>query len=80
MTARPSATATAVPGSTTPRYQYGKTIHRCEPLVDAAVWKHANEALSSRPKRGHIDPRNRAMLAEALFCPVCADSPMYRTR
>jgi DNA invertase Pin-like site-specific DNA recombinase len=61
-----------------PRYQYGKTIHRCEPLVDAAVWKRANEALSSHPKRGHIDPRNRAMLAEALFCPVCADSPMYR--
>jgi DNA invertase Pin-like site-specific DNA recombinase len=63
-----------------PRYQYGKTIHRCEPLVDAAVWKHANEALSSHPKRGHIDPQARAMLTEALFCPVCADSPMYRKK
>jgi site-specific DNA recombinase len=63
-----------------PRYQYGKTIHRCEPLVDAAVWKHANEALASRPRRGHIDPLNRAMLAEALFCPFCEDSPMYRLK
>jgi DNA invertase Pin-like site-specific DNA recombinase len=62
------------------RHQYGKTIHRCEPLVDAAVWKHANEALSSRPKRGHTDPRDRAMLAEAVFCPACADSPMYRLK
>lgn len=63
-----------------PRYQYGKTIHRCEPLVDAAVWKHANEALASRPRRGHIDPLNRAMLAEALFCPFCEGSPMYRLK
>jgi site-specific DNA recombinase len=64
----------------TPRWQYGKTIHRCEPLVDAATWKRANEALATRAKRGHIDPENRAMLAEALFCPFCVDSPMYRHR
>jgi site-specific DNA recombinase len=62
----------------TPRWQYGKTIHRCEPLVDAAIWKRANEALANRPKRGHTDPENRAMLTEALFCPFCEDSPMYR--
>jgi site-specific DNA recombinase len=64
----------------TPRFQYGKTIHRCEALVDAAIWKRANEALADRPKRGHVDPQNRAMLAEALFCPFCEDSPMYRIR
>lgn len=64
----------------TPRWQYGRTVHRCEPLVDAAIWKHANEALATRAKRGHIDPDNRAMLAEAAFCPFCEDSPMYRHR
>lgn len=64
----------------TPRFQYGKTVHRCEPLVDAAIWRHANEALASRPKRGHVDPQNHAMLAGALFCPSCGDSPMYRLR
>jgi hypothetical protein len=64
----------------TPRFQYGKTIHRCEALVDAAIWKRANEALVGRPKRGHVDPQNRAMLSEALFCPFCEDSPMYRIR
>jgi site-specific DNA recombinase len=62
----------------TPRWQYGKTIHRCEPLVDAAIWKRANEALATHNKRGHVDPENRAMLAQALFCPFCDDSPMYR--
>ena len=64
----------------TPRWQFGKTIHRCEPLVDAAIWKSANETLATRHKRGHSDPENRAMLAEAVFCPFCADSPMYRLR
>jgi DNA invertase Pin-like site-specific DNA recombinase len=63
-----------------PRFQYGKTIHRCEPLVDAATWKRANEALSTRGKRGYSDPENRAMLATALSCPSCEDSPMYRVR
>jgi hypothetical protein len=54
----------------TPRFQYGKTIHRCEELVDAVTWRRANEALASRPKRGHVDAQNRAMLAGALFLPV----------
>jgi len=63
-----------------PRFQYGKTIHRCEPLVNAAIWKHANEALTNRTKRGRYDPEKRAMLAEALCCPLCSDSPMYRIR
>jgi site-specific DNA recombinase len=64
----------------TPRWQYGETVHRCEPLVDAAIWKRANEALTTRGKRGHSDPGERAMLADALFCPFCEDSPMYRHR
>jgi site-specific DNA recombinase len=63
-----------------PRRQYGKTIHRCEELVNPAVWRDANAALDSRPKRGHIDPDNRAMLAEALYCPNCNYSPMYRIK
>jgi site-specific DNA recombinase len=65
----------------TPRWEYGATIHRCEALVDAAMWQRANEALSTRPRCGpHSDPENRAMLAEALYCAECEDSPMYRHR
>ncbi|HEX7162888.1 MAG TPA: recombinase family protein [Trebonia sp.] len=64
----------------TPRWQYGRTVHRCEPLVDAAIWKRANEALATRAKRGHSDPGERAMVADALSCPFCEDSPMYRHR
>lgn len=64
----------------TPRWQYGKAIHRCEPLVHAARWKRANEELHARINRGLPDPQHRAMLAEALFCPFCEDSPMYRHR
>ncbi len=64
----------------TPRWQYGRTVHRCEPLVDAAIWKRANEALAARAKRGHSDPGERAMAADALSCPFCEDSPMYRHR
>jgi DNA invertase Pin-like site-specific DNA recombinase len=58
--------------------QYGKTLHRCEPLVDARTFRLAGKALDDRPKRGHIDPGRRAMLAGVLRCPRCADSPMYR--
>ena len=62
-----------------PRWEYGKTIHRCEPLVDAATWRAANEALSAvRPKRSRYAAENRAMLTGALYCAACDDSPMYR--
>lgn len=64
----------------TARWMYGRTIHRCEPLVGATLWKDANESLSSRPKRGHSDPENQAMLSGALDCPECTDSPMYRLK
>jgi hypothetical protein len=49
-------------------------------LDDLALWKRANEALTTRNKRGYVNPETRAMLAEALFCPFCEDSPMYRHR
>jgi hypothetical protein len=62
----------------TPRWQFGKTIHCCEPLVDAALWRRANDVLNARPRRSYTDPENRAMLTGALFCPFCEDSPMYR--
>jgi site-specific DNA recombinase len=62
-----------------PRWVYGKTIHRCEPLVSIAVWRQANEAVTNRTKRGYSDPAKRAMLSGVLYCPNCLDSPMYKT-
>jgi DNA invertase Pin-like site-specific DNA recombinase len=62
----------------------GKTILRCEPLVDARTWRLAGEALTARPKRGHTDPVNRAMLSGVLECASCraagVESPMYRIK
>ncbi len=65
-----------------PRWTYGRVIHTCEALVTPGVWKRANEALSSRATTGagHVDPENCAMLARALHCPNCQDSPMYRIK
>lgn len=56
----------------------GRVIHECEPLVDALTFKRAGLALDGRPKRGPARPERRAMLAGAVFCPRCEDSPMYR--
>jgi DNA invertase Pin-like site-specific DNA recombinase len=56
----------------------GRTVLRCEPLVDARMFRRAGEALDTRPKRGPQVTEGRAMLAGALYCPHCADSPMYR--
>jgi DNA invertase Pin-like site-specific DNA recombinase len=56
----------------------GRTILRCEALVDAATFRRAGDALAGRPKRGPADAENRAMLAGAIFCSRCEDSPMYR--
>ena len=63
----------------------GVTVHRCDPLLvtadgkpDAATWKRANDNLNARPKRGKVYAENRAMLAGALTCPNCEDSPMVR--
>jgi site-specific DNA recombinase len=60
-----------------PRLVYGKAIHQCEALVDAATWKRANDALTNRPGRGRTS-NNPAMLSGVLWCPDCDDSPMYR--
>ena len=59
-------------------HQRVRTVHRCEPLIDAGTFKLANEALTSRPKRGPSNPATRAMLAGVIYCPSCDDSPMYR--
>lgn len=55
----------------------GVTVHRCEGLVDAAVWQRANDCLDARPKRGARVFENRAMLSSALTCPSCK-GPMIR--
>jgi site-specific DNA recombinase len=61
-----------------PRWRYGRTLHRCEPLVDAVTWKKANDALSNRSPSGR-KAVDCAMLSGALYCPVCNDgTPMYR--
>ena len=59
-------------------HQRVRTVHRCEPLIDAGTFQLANEALRNRPKKGPSNPATRAMLAGAIFCPHCDDSPMYR--
>jgi site-specific DNA recombinase len=66
---------------------HGRTIHTCEPLLvtedgkpDFATFRAAGKALDGRPKRGHVDTENRAMLAGVIFCPRCEDSPMYRIK
>jgi|SRR5271157_266045 len=58
--------------------KYGRTLVRCEPLVDAATFARAGESLDGRPKRGPVNPETRAPLSGVLFCPRCASSPMYR--
>jgi site-specific DNA recombinase len=58
----------------------GITIIRVEPLVDAGLWKRANDALSTT-KRGRRGPDSGApaLLTGVLFCNRCG-SPMYRIR
>jgi site-specific DNA recombinase len=63
----------------------GRPIHRCEALVDAAIWRRANEALGRHGKRGPENKLDPALLSGVLFCgnPDChdaPDSPMYRHR
>lgn len=57
----------------------GGTVHRCEALVPADVWRRANDALTARAgvKRGHSDPETRPMLSGVLYCPRCG-SGMHR--
>ena len=39
--------------------EFGRTILRCEPLVDTATWRRAAEALTNRPKRGPMQQRRQ---------------------
>jgi DNA invertase Pin-like site-specific DNA recombinase len=58
----------------------GVAMSHCEAIVPMPVWKRANEALRTRPKRGPAKPRvnvaSRPLLAK-LKCNRCG-SPMYR--
>jgi DNA invertase Pin-like site-specific DNA recombinase len=63
----------------------GRPIHRCEALVDASIWRQANESLGRHGKRGPENKFDSALLSGVLYCgnPDCpngADSPMYRHR
>lgn len=57
----------------------GGTVHRCEALVPADVWRKANDALTARAgvKRGHSNPETRPMLSGVLYCSRCG-SHMHR--
>lgn len=59
--------------------EFGRVILRCEPLVDRATWRQANEALASRPKRGPMSNEGKALLSGILFCAGCG-SAMYRNQ
>lgn len=58
------------------RTEAGKTILRCESLIDAASFRLANERLSKHKTRGP-QTDHRAMLTSSLFCLRCG-GPMYR--
>jgi DNA invertase Pin-like site-specific DNA recombinase len=53
----------------------GEPLARCEAVIPADVFDRANQALTTRPKRGAVNA-NRPMLAK-LRCARCG-SPMYR--
>jgi DNA invertase Pin-like site-specific DNA recombinase len=62
----------------------GVTVHKCEALVDAALWQRANKALTAKPgKRGPANGES-ALLTSVAFCGPCSErgveSPMYRIR
>jgi DNA invertase Pin-like site-specific DNA recombinase len=57
----------------------GKVIAKCPVTIDADIHRAANNALSSRPKRGPVLAENRALCSGVLFCPKCGgNSPMHR--
>ena len=49
----------------------GRVIYRCPPIVDAAMWKRANDALTNREKRGTSRTDGRALLAGVFTCADC---------
>jgi DNA invertase Pin-like site-specific DNA recombinase len=57
----------------------GKVVATCPVIIDADIHKAANNALSSRPKRGPVLAKNRSLLSGLLVCPRCeGNSPMHR--
>lgn len=59
------------------RNRAGDLVGTCEAIVDAAVWRRANERLDSNPKRGPLNIADKVLLASALFCECGA--PMYKS-
>jgi len=60
----------------------GVTVHRCEPLVDAALWTRANRTLAGKTGKRGTAKGESALLTSVIFCGPCyergAVSPMYR--
>ena len=46
----------------------GRPIHRCEALVDASIWRRANESLGRHGKRGPENKFDPALLSGVLYC------------
>ena len=59
-------------------FRKGAIIHRCEPLVDAALWKRANDALDSDTRRKRGPNQVKALLSGIARCAECG-APLYRT-
>jgi len=59
-----------------PKTGYGKTTHRCEPLIPTKVFDRVQALIDAKPKTG---PRtgDRPMLSGVLFCMLCG-AKMYR--
>lgn len=57
--------------------EFGRTILRCEALVETATWRRAREALTNRPRRGPMKNADKALLSGVLYCVGCR-GPMYR--
>ena len=55
----------------------GKTILKCEALVDPATFRLANEAPAARTHRGPAKNENKALMTGVMRCFRCS-GPMYR--
>lgn len=56
----------------------GRTVHQCEALVDASLWRRANDRLGTMAHhRGTARAETTALLTSVLKCGRC-NGPMYR--
>jgi hypothetical protein len=55
----------------------GAVIHRCEPLVGAALWKRADAAVNAPDKRKRGPNKAASMLSKVGRCGNCG-APLYR--